>query len=64
MVLYNGRKFNIGARENKYPDTFQKTSGQNKKDLPSPFYYNTNFKINQAAKAVKFSLANLKRFKL
>ena len=29
-----------------------------------PFYYNTNFKINQAAKAVKFSRANLKRFKL
>lgn len=28
-----------------------------------PFYYNTNFKINQAAKAVKFSRANLKRFK-
>ena len=29
-----------------------------------PFYYNTNFKINQATKAVKFSRANLKRFKL
>lgn len=29
-----------------------------------PFYYNTNFKINQATKAVKFSRANLKHFKL
>lgn len=29
-----------------------------------PFYYNTNFNFNQAAKAVKFSRANLKRFKL
>ena len=32
--------------------------------IVSLFYYNTNFKINQAVKAVKFSRANLKRFKL